>query len=93
MSSDLDKPFILSLFLSFHGHCAMSCKNMHGMIYLEECIFLHAGRKIMLMLALFLAVWAWPKGLFKKKTNLPRHQSNKVTCRSNANPLPLGLKF
>jgi hypothetical protein len=55
--------------------------------------FLHAGRKIMHMLALFLAVWAWPKGLFLLKKNLAHHQSNKVTCRSKANPLPLGLKF
>jgi len=84
MSSDLDNPFILSLFLSFHGHCAMSCKNMHAMIYLEGCIFLHAGRKIMLMLALFLAVWAWPKGLFKKKQICP--VINQI--KSRVDPMP-----
>jgi hypothetical protein len=33
--------------------------------------FLHAGRKIMHMLALFLAVWAWPKGLFLLKKIWP----------------------
>jgi hypothetical protein len=33
--------------------------------------FLHAGRKIMHMLALFLAVWTWPKELFLLKQSGP----------------------